>query len=106
MTAIRVVDRWLAPAEQVRRRVWRRAAAVGVAVWRFRAELLVALAALAGWFALTWVIADVFGHATRVWVVSLGLLAFSLVGWRFLWDIITTGLYPLTRAKPEKPNRG
>jgi hypothetical protein len=75
-------------------------------IWKWRAELLVAFAALAGWFALTWVIVDVIGHATRVWVVSLGLLAFSLVGWRFLWDIITTGLYPLTRAKPEKPNSG
>ena len=72
-------------------------------IWKVRAELLTCLTALAGWTLLTWGIQEVIGSAW-VWRVSLGLLLLGLVGFKFLWHILTRGLYLLTR--PEKKTDG
>lgn len=69
--------------------------ALGRAVVATRAEWLTAAAFLAGWGLVTAFVAAL--TAPLAWLLSLGLLAFSLGGWRLAWTIATRGLYTLTR---------
>ena len=52
---------------------------------RYRAEVLAAIALLAGWILITWWAAAL--TSWRAWPLSLGLLSCSLGGWRFLFTI-------------------
>lgn len=62
---------------------------------RYAPELLTALAALLGWFLLTWVAASLI--SPWAWPASGGLLLLSICGWRFLAVIAWRGLYDLSR---------
>jgi hypothetical protein len=50
-----------------------------------------------GWALLTDVLAGWLGGV--VWEVSIGLLCFSLFGWRFAWAIASHGVYTLLKPK-------
>jgi hypothetical protein len=64
------------------------------------AELLTALAILAGWMLLTAGIAALLPvWRGPVWMLSAGLLLLSGVGWRFLWLLVRDGLYTRSRGK-------
>ena len=61
-----------------------------------QAEVLTALCFVAGWLLVTLGLA----HLARpdvVWPLSLGLLGFSLGGWKLLYTLVSDGLYALTR---------
>lgn len=63
----------------------------------YAAELLVALAILGAWGATTAsVVIGVTTPAGRVFL-SLGLLLFSLVGWKFLYVLFRDGVYARTK---------
>jgi hypothetical protein len=63
------------------------------------AEILTALAVLAGWALLTWPVAALL--SVWVWPVSGGVLLLSCVGWRLIGVIAWQGLYALTRDDEE-----
>ena len=67
--------------------------------WR---EVTTIVIALVGWFSITWALSDLFRFDV-VWKVSIGLLCLSLVGFKFLWQICSQGLYVLSRDEHEKP---
>jgi hypothetical protein len=97
--AIRRVRAWPAAA-------WRssllRLERVLAPVWKVRAEIGAASLLLAGWTLLTAGIAQLIHRSP--WLLSAGLFAMTLFGWRFLFTIGRAGLYALTH--PEKPPRG
>jgi hypothetical protein len=68
------------------------------AVVAARAELLTAIAILLGWAFLTSAIA-VLARPDVVWRASAGLFLLSLCGWKFLYAILSNGLYKLTRKR-------
>ncbi len=70
-------------------------------LWRIRAEILLSLALLTGWAALTWGIALL--TTPKVWPLSVGVLLLSLCGWRLLWTVFSHGLYSLTREEQRGP---
>jgi len=61
-----------------------------------RAEILTAIAWLAGWALLTIAVAEI-APPRVVWPASVGLLCFALGGFRLVGYIAMTGLYLLTR---------
>jgi hypothetical protein len=69
----------------------------GKAIFDARAEILTVVVALAGWALLTAAVAQVV-RPDVVWRVSAALLLLSLVGWKFLYGIVTKGIYVLTRG--------
>jgi hypothetical protein len=71
-------------------------------VWKVRAELGAAVLLLAGWTLITAGVAQ-FIHRSP-WLLSAGLFALTMFGWRFLYTIGRDGLYSLTR--PPKSPRG
>lgn len=65
---------------------------------KYLGELAVTVGAILGWALLTGGLAAVLPtHAKALWLASAGMLLLSLCGWKFLWTIVTTGLYTLTR---------
>lgn len=76
-------------------------------VRRYWAEILTAIAFVAGWLLLTAGLASIADAlpwrvalpiARAVWRVSLGALAISLGGWKMLRQFIADGLYALTKG--------
>ncbi len=65
--------------------------------WR---EIATATLGLGGWSILTDVIARSLGPL--VWEVSLGLLCFSLFGWRLAFTVARDGVYALSK-RGQKP---
>lgn len=61
-----------------------------------KAEILLSVALLLGWFLLTYGIALL--TSPVVWPLSIGVLLLSTAGWRMLWAILSYGFYGLTRA--------
>jgi len=84
------------------RRVWDGALRALAGVWRVRAELGAAFLLITGWALLTAGIAQLLHRS--LWMLSGGLFALTLFGWRYLYTIGRMGLYTLTR--PDKPSRG
>lgn len=68
---------------------------------KFSGEILISLAAVAGWALVTASVAGlIHGAGSRlVWSASTGLFLLSLCGWKFLRKIVTDGLYAMTRTK-------
>ena len=66
-------------------------------------ELLVGVAALAGWVLLTDAVAAFAGPVA--WKISGGLLCFSLCGWKLLGIVAWDGLYVLSRDDLKKGAR-
>lgn len=66
---------------------------------RYRAEVALALAFVAGWCLVTLAVARLAHRADVVWPLSLGLLLWSAGGWRLLALVAADGLYTLTRDK-------
>lgn len=60
-----------------------------------RAEIAVGVALLAGWALVTHGVAELLPRG-QVWSLSTGFLLLSLVGWRFLWTVVSAGLYTLS----------
>lgn len=62
-------------------------------------EIAVAVTALAGWLLTTAGMASPLApkSARALWLASIGILLLSLCGWKFLFTIVTNGLYVLTR---------
>lgn len=60
-------------------------------------EIVLSAALLAGWAAVTWGLAGIWG--LLVWRFSAGILLLSLCGWKFLGVLFREGLYNLSRAK-------
>lgn len=71
------------------------------AFWRstleYRAELLVAVAFLAGWTLLTHAVAALLPARVPTWEISAGLLLVSLCGWKLVGFTFWIGLYKATR---------
>lgn len=63
---------------------------------KFRGELAISIASVAGWACLTSAVSHLV-RADVVWRVSAGLFLLSLCGWRLLGKIAGHGLYKLTR---------
>ena len=66
---------------------------------RFVREVLVSIALLGGWLLITWGVASL--TRWQAWPISLGLLLFSLAGWRFLRNLFRDGLYVLTKESTD-----
>lgn len=66
---------------------------------KYRAEILTALAWLAGWALLTAAAGAVVQRewVAAVWRGSAGLLLLALPGIKLLWVVLRDGLYTLTR---------
>lgn len=63
-------------------------------------SLVIIAVSLAGYSAVAWFCAELFGY--RVWILATGLLLLSLVGWRVIMDICWNGLWVLSeRVKRE-----
>lgn len=71
-------------------------------VWAARAEIGAAWLLIVGWLFLTVGLEEITHR--DLWMLSAGLFAFTLFGWRFLYTIGRDGLYALTR--PPKSPRG
>jgi hypothetical protein len=71
-------------------------------VTKYRAEILTAVAWLAGWALLTAAGGAVVQGAwvAAIWRGSAGLLLLALPGLKLLWVVLTEGLYSLTRNDP------
>jgi protein-S-isoprenylcysteine O-methyltransferase Ste14 len=69
------------------------------AVAKARAEILTVASFLIGWALLTKGVAAL--TAPVAWTFSTGLLLLSLCGWKFLWAVMSAGLYTLTREGDE-----
>jgi hypothetical protein len=65
-------------------------------VWDLRAELLQALALLAGWLLVTFGLVEL--TTPKVWPLSIGLLLLSLCGWKWLASLFGHGLYTLVQV--------
>lgn len=70
------------------------------AIAQVRAELLQALALLAGWLMVTIGVVDL--TAPIAWSFSVGVLLLSIVGWKFVGVLFWRGLYALTRGEDEQ----
>lgn len=64
--------------------------------YRARAEILLTIAMLGGWFLVTLGIVQF--TTPKVWPLSAGVLLLSCCGWRMLWTVASYGLYGLTRT--------
>lgn len=80
---------------QVQLRALSAALAASAAMRAARAEILTALAFVAGWMLVTAGIARL--TSPVAWYFSLGLLSLSLGGWKLLAQFVWNGLYALTR---------
>jgi hypothetical protein len=67
-------------------------------VWAIRGELAQGALLLGGWTLLTAGVAALVPRSP--WLVSAGLFALTLFGWRFLYLLGRDGLYALTRKAP------
>jgi hypothetical protein len=69
---------------------------------KYRAEILTAVAWLAGWALLTAAAGAVVQGAwvAAIWRGSAGVLLLALPGLKLLWVVLTEGLYSLTRNDP------
>lgn len=88
-----------------RRAVARTLSTIGVRIYRAAPEILFAVAALAGWAALTVGVRVVTHGAPAVWPLAIGVLLMSACGWGLLGKLAYRGVYVVWRQS-KKANQG
>lgn len=76
---------------------WLAVVVAGARARKRAAELLTAVAVLAGWAFLTSAVAAL--TSPLAWRFSIGVLCLSLAGWKFIYQLASSGLYALSRAR-------
>lgn len=98
-----VVDRARDRRRRIRKWVGVRAKRLRGAVERLEVRAAPPLLLLAGWAAVTFGLAELFGAGRVVWPIGAGLLAWGLYGYRTLWITVWHGLAALRKMEREHP---
>ncbi len=69
------------------------------AVRSVAAEITVSVTLLGGWALVTWGIARL--TSVEAWIFSGGVLLLSLTGWRWMFNVMSAGLYDLSKSKTD-----
>lgn len=70
---------------------------IGAWLAAWHAELAVSVAAVLGWTCVARTVALL--TTPKVYSLFAGIFLLSCCGWRFLWTVMTKGLYALTRER-------